>query len=666
MLRLISRSNFSTAIMIAILVIGTGTTGGQSLLRQPGSSSPAFSAPSAPAQVEVRVVQASVVDDDEAAAVGQSVSLAVILGIAPGQHLYPNPLSDGSTLGLPTQIVPAAATGIEWTSVSYPPGRPYFDKNLKQSYDVYESRVVLFVEGVVRESLSDNVTTGVLNLSGLLCLDETGSCVPWEQQATFTVKTFPFAAEPSDQALFSADQKNHHHVVPAETLTALPETASADNPGKAHSPIVMPDYQPRDWQGQSLSQGDWIRAFLLALAAGAILNLMPCVLPVIPLKVLSIIQQAQADKEFGSRGKAVKLALIFSLGIVAVFVVLALVMSAFQLLYGQQFQSIGFKLVMLLIIFVLSLSMLGLFEVILPARISNIAVVKQGYAGAFGMGVLATLLATPCSAPLLGGVLTWSLSQTTPITVMVFVVIGLGMAGPYVLLTAFPALIDRIPKAGPWMLYLKQGLGFVMLGVSGYLVFLFPPGWHFPLLLVCLLTAFALWLSYQVVVPTTAAPKKTVARFAALIVLACAGWVTWQVATNEPDQQDGPAQPGEENWLVAQLLPLHEAGKTVMVEFTADWCPNCKYVEQTVLKQDAFKQALEQADAELIIADWTHDDPAIEALLTRLGSASIPFTAVFPGNDPYRPIVLRDIYTLETAVEILKQTTIRTAMAVGP
>jgi thiol:disulfide interchange protein len=290
--------------------------------------------------------------------------------------------------------------------------------------------------------------------------------------------------------------------------------------------------------------------------------------------------------------------------------------------------------------------MLGLFEIVLPGKVTNIQIVRKGYIGALGMGVLATLLATPCSAPLLGPVLTWALSQPTTVTVVVFIVVGIGMAAPYVILTAFPKLLHRIPKAGTWMIRLKQGLGFVMLGVAAYLIFLFPAGWHLPLIIFCLLLTLAIWLSWQVVNYASSSGHKIWARVIALILIGLGGIL---LARTRPDVQEETTQ----NWLVAELVPLHQEGKNVMVEFTADWCPNCKYVEKTVLKREAFREKLKEKNTKLIIADLTHKDPAITEVLEKLGSKSIPFTAVFPGNDYLRPIVLRDIYTLDTVLDVL-------------
>jgi thiol:disulfide interchange protein DsbD len=270
----------------------------------------------------------------------------------------------------------------------------------------------------------------------------------------------------------------------------------------------------------------------------------------------------------------------------------------------------------------------------------------EGYLGALGMGVLATLLATPCSAPLLSPVLTWSLSKPTVITVAVFIVVGIGMAAPYVVLTAFPKLLHRLPKAGPWMNRLKQGLGFVMLAVCLYLIFLFSVNWHLPLMVFCLMLAFAIWLGMRVVDYSSPPAKKWITRCISILIIVAGSMVLTNWTT-------GGTESEAEYWLDA-LLAAHKQGETAMVEFTADWCPNCRAVEIAVLKKQAFKDKLKETGTKLIIADWTYNDPAITEMLERLGSKSIPFAAIFPGKNPLQPIVLRDIYGLNTALDALE------------
>ncbi|MCH9021358.1 MAG: thioredoxin family protein [Planctomycetes bacterium] len=597
------------------------------------------------AQVEVKLVkQYDVIGS------GQGFGIAVILDIKEGWHLYRNPLKGDSSIGLKTEVVPYGSKGVEFGGVQYPDGTAYRDKLLDTSYFIYEGEIICLLPVRVTGPGSGNYAVD-LELTGLICAEETGTCLPWSSKVTVNIELS------DDVEVVSAGIENRGELFLGIDWAAVKweearvkrsgvERGGLGGNGVSAGRVLMPDYQPQDFDGTGIGSADWLPVIFLALAAGVILNLMPCVLPVIPLKVLSLIKQGQADDVSGDRYKSFKLALVFSGGIVLVFVVLALVMSGFQMLYGQQFQSLTFKFVMLMVIFVLALSMLGLFEVTMPSYISNIQIVRKGYVGALGMGVLATLLATPCSAPLLGPVLTWSLSKPPAITVAVFVVIGVGMASPYVLLTAFPGLMNRIPKAGPWMLRMKQGLGFVMLAVAVYLVFLFPARWHLPLLIFCLIVAMAIWLGWHVVGISTARVRRAWARGIAAALVICGGM--WLLNQARPLQ----ASPFEA-YTPERLMEYHKQGRVVMVEFTADWCPNCKYVELTVLKRQEFKDKLAEMGAVLLIADWTHDDPAITELLNQLGSKSIPFTAVFGGDDYLRPYVLRDIYSLETILKVL-------------
>jgi len=559
-------------------------------------------------------------------------ALAAILEVQPGWHLYANPKQ--GEFGIDTEIIPQRRNGIKYGAVIYPAGEKYEDKNLEASNHIYKGKTVCWVPLKVTAQAEEPLRIN-LEFKGQLCSD-TGQCIPWGNQASVEIKITTTVNESKtlQPELFDGFEPASIDWTGIKKSADEPATELSEGPK-----VVMPDYQPVDFAKVKLEASDWLKSIMLALLAGFLLNLMPCVLPVIPLKVLSLIQQSQRDAESGDRFKAIKLALVFSAGILLVFASLAVVMSVFKILYGQQFQSNTFKFIMLIIIYVLTLSMFGLFEIVVPAKVSNIAMVREGYLGALGMGILATLLATPCSAPMLGPVLTWSLGRPTAITVAVFLVIGFGMASPYVILTAFPKLLHRIPKAGNWMIRLKQGLGVVMLGVTAYLISLFPASWQMPMVIFCLMLALAIWLAMHI-------KKRRLGRGIALVIVIIGVILLIQTRPRSKPQET-------ENWLVARLLPLHENEQTVMVEFTADWCPNCKLVDISVLKRKDFQDKLKETDTQLVIADWTHNDPAVTEMLNKLGSIGIPFAAIFPGKNPLRPIVLRDIYTLESALQTL-------------
>jgi thiol:disulfide interchange protein len=618
------KKNLIVELILFFLLFGGSISFGQF---QPGSL------PEMPERDHVRI---SLVPQFVQVGPGERMAVAVVLDIDEGWHLYGNPKGE-SSLGMATEIRPVAVEDVRFGRPIYPAGKSKLDpfSDSGETYFSFEGRVVCFLPVEVGESVSGSVNLQ-LELSGLLCSDRT--CIPWKPQVHvgLWVAGMGKGVEMQPELFAGVDLKK-----------AWEDEVAVNSPViAAQADVVVLDYRPRELEGDGLDSGQWLKPLLLALVAGMILNLMPCVLPVIPIKVLQLIQQGQQGVASGDKYKSVKLSLVFSLGILLVFISLAVMMSSFKLLYGQQFQSQTFKFVMLMIIYLLSLSMMGLFEVSLPSKLSNIQVVQKGYLGAFGMGVLATLLATPCSAPLLGPVLTWSLSKPTPIVVMVFTVIGIGMAAPYVLLTAFPGLMNKIPKAGNWMIRLKEGLGFVMLAVAVYLVFLFPAQWQFPLMVFCVMLALGLWLAMKVVSPASSPMRRFWARLSGLAVIVLGAVFVFQSTTQEKLS-------GQEVFGLAALEQLHEQKKNVMVEFTADWCPNCKYVEKTVLHTDAFQKSLSDNDVTLMIADMTHFPPEVTTLLEKLGSKSIPFTAVFPAKTPLEPIVLRDIYTLDTILTVL-------------
>jgi thiol:disulfide interchange protein len=568
--------------------------------------------------------------------------------IIKGWHLYGNILGEKSGgLGLPTKLVLPQLPHVHFANILYPQAKVHEDKALDVVYNIYEDKLQIPIEIMISADAPIGMMAIAVGYSGLVCSDN-GTCLPWNigedtvtvninVTASTTVATKPlsrFAHLPllnkADQVVGKGDIESNHDIAIDATL-----------PADGTYVIEVPPYEP-----VGIPQHHWFKWLCIALAAGAILNLMPCVLPVIPLKVLAMIQQGQAAKASGDKYKALKLSLVFSLGIIVVFGLLALMMSIFQMYYGQQFQGAAFKLILMLIIFVFGLSMLGFFEVALPGKVSNIEVKQKGYLGTFFTGVLATLLATPCGGPLLGPVLTWSLLQSTSITVMVFLVIGLGMALPYVLLTAFPALMDKMPKAGNWMIRFKQVMGAVMLAVALYIGSLFGPEWFWTLVLFCILTTFCLWLAFRIVNYDTPETKKLLYRVVAVGIFIGVGGLLWlnQPVNGVVDDSEG---------FLDALKAYHHRGETVVVDFTANWCPNCKYVEATVLHTDAFTDAMKAKGFDLLVADWSQRGPVIKAVLEQLQSRSIPLTAIFRGDDPLHPIVIPDIYTLDTMLEKL-------------
>ena len=392
-------------------------------------------------------------------------------------------------------------------------------------------------------------------------------------------------------------------------------------------------------------------ALLMGLVGGLILNLMPCVLPVLGLKLMSFAQQSGR-----ARQEIFQLNLWYCAGLYAVFFMLATAsvaanigLAGSNLAWGEQFTSSRFNIAMAAIVFAFALSFLGVWELPIPGFIGAKAGAMQTQEGplaAFLKGVLSTVLATPCSGPFLGPVFGFTLTQPTGVTYAVFAAIATGMALPYLLVGVFPALVKFLPKPGAWMETLKEVLGFVMLGTVVFLFTFLDHDWFVPTfaLLIGIWAAcwwigraqearagdigFARWLQAGGIVAT-------VGSLAFMFLGPVASVIPWEPFTRE------------------RLSDLRDKGATVLVDFSADWCMTCKYNLATAIETSKVKSEIERNRVVPLLADWTDGSPEIKLMLESLQSKSIPVLAVFPaarpGDRPPDPIVLRDLIT-ETQV----------------
>ena len=302
---------------------------------------------------------------------------------------------------------------------------------------------------------------------------------------------------------------------------------------------------------------------LLAFVGGFVLNFMPCVLPVIGLKVMSFVQQAGEDRK-----KTLALNVVYSLGLLSIFWILALAASVFSLGWGEQFNNDPFTITILAVIFVMALSFLGVWEIPIPGFASsgkaNELTEKEGYSGAFFKGVITTILATPCSGPGLASALAYCAGKPPTIVFLVFTFVGLGMAVPYLLIGAFPQLVRFIPKPGAWMDTFKQLMGFVLLGTVVYMFTFLEPASVIP----SLAFLFALWFGCWWIgrTPITAQfGKKVIAWGTAVCFAGFVGYFAFGYDGSEKYQLPW------ERFSLASMEDLTESQQTVLVDFTADW-----------------------------------------------------------------------------------------------
>ncbi|MDD4702626.1 MAG: thioredoxin family protein, partial [Desulfovibrio sp.] len=265
---------------------------------------------------------------------------------------------------------------------------------------------------------------------------------------------------------------------------------------------------------------------------------------------------------------------------------------------------------------------------------------------AYFTGLVSTFLATPCSGPLLGGVLGWAFTQPLMVVVVVFWAVGLGMALPYILFSIWPAFARILPKPGAWMHVFERVVGFFLMGTALYLLSILPVEKHMQVLSVLLVVALCAWLWGQYCGISAPPMRRRIVGFACLgLLLASFVWVLRPVAPL-PQWHD----------FTPQRFEATLGKKPLLLEFTADWCPNCKFVEATVLTGERLRRLQARYNMELVRVDLTNANAYAVRLLEALGSKSIPLTALFPAGDmSASPVVLRDVYGSGSLEEAMRE-----------
>jgi thiol:disulfide interchange protein DsbD len=375
---------------------------------------------------------------------------------------------------------------------------------------------------------------------------------------------------------------------------------------------------------------------------------MPCVLPVIAVKVLSFVQQAGESRE-----RILALNVSYALGVVSVFTILACLAVFVGIGWGEQFQSAEFNLIMAAFVFAMGLSLLGVFEIPVPGMIGSAAggQHREGLPGAFMTGIFATLLATPCSGPFMGTTLAWSVQQPTEVTFLVWIVMGIGMASPYLVIGAFPKLVNWLPRPGMWMVRFKEFAGFVLMGAVIWIMNAINQEMLIPTLIVLVGVALGLWMIGNLYDHSAPPEKKWTIRGVAVILTAGICGYGWSLMYR------GHELPWEE-FSTARIEELRDEGKPVLIDFTADWCAICKTNEVRALNRPQTIEFVEDHGIVPVMADYTNENPEIRRWLELCNQEGVPLTLVFAKDRPDVAIPLRGMYsqaklleTLEAAIE---------------
>jgi thiol:disulfide interchange protein DsbD len=394
-----------------------------------------------------------------------------------------------------------------------------------------------------------------------------------------------------------------------------------------------------------VSVGGLAWALVLALLGGLILNLMPCVFPVLSIKALGFVQRAH-----GHEAELRRHGLVFLAGVLTAFVGLALVLAFVKAAggtvgWGFQLQSPLIVAILALVMLAIGLNLLGVFEVGTSLMgLGGKWADAEGDAGAFMTGLLAVVVAAPCIGPFAAGALGLALAQPGYFIVAVSAAMGLGLALPYLILSFFPSLLRFLPKPGAWMVRFKQFLAFPMMGAAVWLVWVlsFQAGSAGVLfvLIAALSLGFILWA-----LKSSGALGKVAAVIGAL---ALAGSL---VAVS---QADAPSiEQRAEAWSPARVAELRAEGRPIFVEFTAAWCVSCQVNKQVTLNSSAVREAFERTGVVELVADWTNHDDSIAREIRSHGAAGVPLYVVYPA-DGGEPVVLPPVITSDMIVEALE------------
>jgi len=408
--------------------------------------------------------------------------------------------------------------------------------------------------------------------------------------------------------------------------------------------------------GYSVSLSSFWVAIPVAMVIGLLFNVMPCVLPVLPLKAMGFYEASQH-----ARGRAIAFGAAFSIGLIAVFVALAIFVLASRTLLGQHFQwgqwfaYAPFVWGMTIVLVLLGMSMLGAFMIPVPTALYGLSFRHDTMTGNFLWGVLTALLSTPCTAPMFAGLITWAVGQPIALGVVAMLAVGVGMALPYFILSAFPQIARRFPRTGPASELVKQAMAFPLLGTAAWLIgpriVEDPAHWW-------LVVAVAVWGAMFVMIRAAQILKSSggVLVTTALSVLVVGATVLVAIRFNpiEGTSASSVSASGE-TWTKYSdeaLANALQSGQPVVVKFTASWCANCQVIEATVYRDDQTLAELHRRGVILIKADLTTSDAAGWKQLNALGFTGIPLTAIYlPGSD--KPHLFDAIYTSQDLLAAL-------------
>ena len=397
-----------------------------------------------------------------------------------------------------------------------------------------------------------------------------------------------------------------------------------------------------------------ITAIIGALIGGLILNLMPCVFPVISIKALSIAKSAH-----GERAAIKREAWLYTAGVIATFLLLTLILLGLkaggsEIGWGFQLQSPKVVAFLALLLFVIGLNLLGTFEFGSGLQNTGASLTqKSGAAGSFFTGALAVIVATPCTAPMMAGAVGYALAAPAIVTLAVFMALAIGFALPFLLIAYVPGLLAKLPKPGPWMARFKEILAFPMFAAAIWLVWVLSlqagEDGVLAVLSAMLAAALAIWLLKR---------STGFAKALGILSILAAIALPLTLSANTNVKADAAAKLDAQVWSQARVDALIAEGRPVFVDFTAAWCVTCKVNEKTVLYKAKTQKLFEETNTAFLVADWTNKDDVIAAELAKYGRAGVPLYLVYSpqSQNSVSPAILPQILTYNVIKDALAGT----------
>ncbi len=579
----------------------------------------------ADAQSSPAKVMVSAAFEPAAPTQGASAELVVHVNVPPGYHAQSDkPLTKNLR---PFAVKPVQAAGVAFGTPVYPQAQLELYPVIGQQ-SVYNGDVRIRLPVTLSSDASVSVIS--VDVQYQVCNSQGQCFVPETNRVTVNLADNTMAVAPPSTA------PNGAALVPSQpTLTEPPASASAGT-----TPLVVAPAQ------------SVFSALLTAILAGLIFNVMPCVLPVLPLKAVGFYEVANHH-----RGKSVALGLVFALGVVSVFTLLGIaVFPLTWIKWGELFAHPWFIWPIVALLVVMGLGLLGVFEFALPEGTYRFTPRHDTYGGNFLWGGFTAVLATPCTAPLLPPLLLWAAQQPSAIAVLCMVFVGIGMALPYVILSAMPEVARKLPRSGPWAALFKQMLGFLVIAAATYFGagrLLHAPYFYVPVFVVIVIAS-----GYLIGRTLLLAPRVRplmISSAIALLLVGSTGYWTWLMVQSA----------GHWSTYTKSDFDATRQNQIVLVKFTANWCQTCQWIEGNVYTQGDVWRALNDRNVHAIKADLTDltDDPQLDPrpLLTQLNPAGgIPLTAIFaPGRR--EPIVLSSLYSEQDLLAALRSLDSRVA-----